>query len=57
MHEEYSEKEIDAKGLYLRWSRRRKEEKRILGDENIIARAWDLSEDEVFYYIMLIGTY
>jgi hypothetical protein len=57
MHEGYSEKQIDAKALYLRWSQRKKEEKRILGDENLIARAWDLCEDEVFYYIMLIGTY
>lgn len=48
---------IDKKGLYLPWPEKRKEIKIVLGDERLIAEAWNLSEDEVFYYIMLIATY
>jgi hypothetical protein len=48
---------IDKKGLYLPWSEKKKEIKKVSGDERLIAEAWNLSEDEMFYYIMLIATY
>jgi hypothetical protein len=39
------------------WSEKREEFGTISADEEMIARAWEMNEDLVFFFLMWLGTY
>ena len=43
--------------LFIPWSEKRKEIEEILGDEELLAKAWELDEEFIFYFLMLLATY
>jgi hypothetical protein len=43
----------EQKMLSIPWAEKKKEVAKILGEEEIIGRTWDIGEDLLFFYIML----
>ena len=43
----------EQKMLSIPWVEKKKEVEKILGDEEMIAKTWNIGEDLVFFYIML----
>ena len=39
------------------WSEKRKEFQGALANEAMIAQAWDINEDLIFFFLMWLGTY
>ena len=47
----------EEKILSIPWVEKRKEIEGVLGNEEVIAEAWELDEDLIFYYLILLATY
>ncbi len=43
----------EQKMLSIPWAEKRKEVEKILGEEEMIGRTWDIGEDLLFFYIIL----
>jgi hypothetical protein len=43
----------EQKMLSIPWTEKKKEVVKILGDEDMIAKTWDIGEDLLFFYIIL----
>lgn len=43
--------------LYIPWEEKKKEFAALAGDENIIAQAWTINENLVFFFMWWLGTY
>ncbi|WP_161486072.1 hypothetical protein [Desulfotomaculum copahuensis] len=48
---------MEQTALSVPWLEKRKEYANIAGDEEIIARAWDLGEDLIFFFVMWLATF
>lgn len=43
--------------LAVSWEEKRKEYPQIVGDESILAQAWNLGEDLLFFYVMFLASF
>jgi hypothetical protein len=54
VRQEQSQEKVE---FTIPWSEKREEFGTISADEEMIARAWEMNEDLVFFFLMWLGTY